>query len=91
MNRVSGGLPMAYEADDPAGVPAPGYRPVGADVPHTSDTTAFKVTGFEPNRWLLWHQPLSMWSWRLTPLPGGRTRLELEGFPYAERGYTVGS
>jgi hypothetical protein len=43
--------------------------------PTPSDTTAFKVAGFEPNRWLLWHQPLSTWSWRLTPLPGGRTRL----------------
>jgi len=26
--------------------------------PTPSDTTAFKVAGFEPNRWLLWHQPL---------------------------------
>lgn len=43
--------------------------------PTPSDTTAFRVTGFEPNRWLLWHQPLSTWSWRLTPLPGDRTRL----------------
>ena len=32
--------------------------------PAPSDTTAFKVAGFEPNRWLLWHQPLSTWSWR---------------------------
>jgi len=43
--------------------------------PTPSDTTAFKVAGFEPNRWLLWHQPLSTWSWRLTPLPDSRTRL----------------
>jgi hypothetical protein len=43
--------------------------------PKPSDTTAFKVAGFEPNRWLLWQQPLSTWSWRLTPLPKGRTRL----------------
>jgi hypothetical protein len=43
--------------------------------PTPSDTTAFKVVGFEPNRWLLWHQPLSTWSWTLTELPGGRTRL----------------
>jgi hypothetical protein len=43
--------------------------------PTPTDTTAFKVAGFEPDRWLLWHQPLSTWSWRLTGLPGGRTRL----------------
>jgi hypothetical protein len=43
--------------------------------PTPSDTTAFKVAGFEPGRWLLWHQPLSTWSWRLAPLPGGQTRL----------------
>jgi hypothetical protein len=43
--------------------------------PTPSDTTAFRVAGFEPNRWLLWHQPLSTWSWTLTELPGGRTRL----------------
>jgi hypothetical protein len=43
--------------------------------PTPSDTTAFRVAGFEPNRWLLWHQPLSTWSWSLTALPGGRTRL----------------
>ena len=42
--------------------------------PTPSDTTALKVAGFEPNRWLLWHQPLSTWSWRLTPLRDGRTR-----------------
>jgi hypothetical protein len=43
--------------------------------PTPSDTTAFKVAGFEENRWLLWQQPLSTWSWTLTELPGGRTRL----------------
>ncbi len=43
--------------------------------PTPSDTTAFKVAGFELNQWLLWQQPLSTWSWRLTPLPKGRTRL----------------
>jgi hypothetical protein len=43
--------------------------------PTPSDTTAFKVADFEENRWLLWHQPLSTWSWRLTRLPGDRTRL----------------
>jgi hypothetical protein len=43
--------------------------------PTPSDTTAFKVAGFEANRWLLWHQPLSTWSWTLTELPPGQTRL----------------
>lgn len=43
--------------------------------PTPTDTTAFKVAGFEPNRWLLWHQPLSTWSWTLGDAPGGRTRL----------------
>jgi hypothetical protein len=43
--------------------------------PTPSDTTAFKVAGFEPAQWLLWHQPLSTWSWTLTELPGTRTRL----------------
>jgi len=43
--------------------------------PTPSDTTAFKVAGFEAPRWLLWHQPLSTWSWALTELPDGRTRL----------------
>jgi hypothetical protein len=43
--------------------------------PTPSDTTAFKVAGFEVNRWLLWQQPLSTWSWTFSELPGGRTRL----------------
>jgi hypothetical protein len=43
--------------------------------PTPSDTTAFKVAGFEANRWLLWHQPLSTWSWTLTELPRDQTRL----------------
>jgi hypothetical protein len=43
--------------------------------PTPNDTTAFKVAGFEVNRWLLWQQPLSTWSWTLTELPGGKTRL----------------
>ena len=38
-------------------------------------STRARLAGFEPNRWLLWRQPLSTWCWRLTPLPGGRTRL----------------
>ncbi len=43
--------------------------------PTPTDTTAFKVAAFEVNRWLLWQQPLSTWSWTLTELPGSRTRL----------------
>jgi hypothetical protein len=43
---------------------------------------AYRVDSFEANRWMLWaHRPHedeaadSTWSWRLTELPGGRTRL----------------
>jgi hypothetical protein len=43
--------------------------------PTPTDVTAFKVAGFAPGEWLLWEQPTSTWSWRLTPLPGDRTRL----------------
>jgi hypothetical protein len=43
--------------------------------PTPSDTTAFKVAGFEENQCLLWQQPLSTWSCTLTNLPAGRTRL----------------
>jgi hypothetical protein len=43
--------------------------------PTPSDATAFKVAGFEPNTWLLWRQPLSTWSWTLTELRQGGTRL----------------
>lgn len=43
--------------------------------PTPNETTAFKVAGFEENRWLLWQQPLSTWAWTLTELPEGRTRL----------------
>jgi hypothetical protein len=43
--------------------------------PTPTDTTAFRVAGFEAPHWLLWQQPLSTWVWALTELPGGRTRL----------------
>ncbi len=43
--------------------------------PTPNNATAFKVAGFEENRWLLWQQPLSTWSWTLTELPHDRTRL----------------
>lgn len=40
-----------------------------------SDRTAFTVASFVENESLLWAKPDSTWSWRLTELPGGRTRL----------------
>jgi hypothetical protein len=43
--------------------------------PTPSEVTAFKVAGFGAREWLLWEQPTSTWSWRLTPLAGDRTRL----------------
>ncbi len=43
--------------------------------PTPSDTTAFRVAGFEENSWLLWQQPLSTWSWTLGALPRDMTRL----------------
>jgi hypothetical protein len=51
---------------------------VGDWVPMSSkvnETTAFKVTALEPNRWMLWAKPHSTWAWKLVPLAGGRTRL----------------
>ncbi len=43
---------------------------------------AYTVTAFETNEWMVWvHRPSateapdSTWTWRLTPLPGGGTRL----------------
>jgi hypothetical protein len=40
-----------------------------------TDVNAFRVAGYELNRWLLWTKPDSSWVWRLTPLPDGGTRL----------------
>ena len=48
------------------------WVPMAAKV---SETTAFRVKGFETGAWLLWEKPDSTWSWRLVPLEGGRTRL----------------
>jgi len=51
---------------------------VGDRVPMSgtvNETTAFKVNGFEPQRWLLWAKPDSTWAWQLTPVDGGQTRL----------------
>jgi hypothetical protein len=43
---------------------------------------AYTVTAFEKDEWLVWvhrptpaEEPDSTWTWRLSPLPGGRTRL----------------
>lgn len=35
--------------------------------PTPSEVTAFKVAGFEENRWLLWAKPDSTWVWVLQP------------------------
>ena len=43
--------------------------------PTPTEVTAFKVAGFEEHRWLLWRQPTSTWSWRLTTTAEGATRL----------------
>ena len=48
------------------------YAPMSGTV---SETTAFRVKALEANAWLLWDKPDSTWAWRLTPLPGGQTRL----------------
>ncbi|MEO5833483.1 MAG: hypothetical protein ABIR83_08930 [Nakamurella sp.] len=37
--------------------------------------TAFRVDGFEVDRWLLWAKPDGTWSWILTPNEDGSTRL----------------
>lgn len=42
---------------------------------NVSETTAFKVRGFETNEWLLWEKPDSTWAWKLVALPDGGTRL----------------
>jgi hypothetical protein len=43
---------------------------------------AYTVTAFETDKWMVWvhrpnpsEEPDSTWTWRLTPLPGGGTRL----------------
>ena len=40
-----------------------------------SETTAFRVTAFSTGEWLLWSKPYSTWSWPLSALPDGGTRL----------------
>jgi hypothetical protein len=51
---------------------------VGDWVPMASkvnETTAFKISAFESNHWMLWEKPDSTWAWKLVPLEGARTRL----------------
>jgi hypothetical protein len=43
--------------------------------PTPSDKTAFKVASFEPNRLLVWQQPVSTWVWTLEATGDGGTRL----------------
>ena len=40
-----------------------------------SETTAFRVKGFETNEWLVWEKPDSTWAWKLVALSDGGTRL----------------
>ena len=40
-----------------------------------NQTTAFKVTSFATNQWLLWEKPDSTWAWKLIPVDDGHTRL----------------
>jgi hypothetical protein len=44
-------------------------------VPKPTERTAFLVDSFDEASWLLWRTPNRSWSWRLTALPGGRTRV----------------
>ncbi len=75
----------SYDLFDNAGRPSaerilPEYQQpkIGDWIPMASkvnETTAFKITALEPNRWMLWEKPHSTWTWKLIPLEGGRTRL----------------
>lgn len=44
-------------------------------IPWPSERSAFVVDSFVTPEWLLWRSPNRSWTWRLVPLPGGRTRL----------------
>lgn len=43
--------------------------------PRPTEHTSFRVARVEPPHLLVWSKPGSVWTWRLTPLDGGRTRL----------------
>ncbi len=40
-----------------------------------TDETAFRVTAFEPNSWMLWEKAASTWAWKLVPVDDESTRL----------------
>ena len=40
-----------------------------------SEKTAFRVTAFEPNHWMLWKKAASTWAWKLIPIDEESTRL----------------
>ena len=46
----------------------------GIELP-INEFDAFKVKGFEANKWLLWAKPDSTWSWLLQPYAYDQTRL----------------
>ena len=51
---------------------------IGDWIPMSStitETTAFRVAAFEPQRWMLWSKPDSTWCWELRPIDEDRTRL----------------
>jgi hypothetical protein len=61
-------------------VPALQHLEVGQWVPmspwgNPTNATAFRVEGWEVNRWLLWRKPDSTWAWTLTEVGDSCTRL----------------
>jgi hypothetical protein len=69
------GRPSAREI-----LPALQHLEVGQWIPMSpsgepNPTTAFRVAGYEVDRWLLWTKPDSSWVWQLTPTTTGGTRL----------------
>jgi hypothetical protein len=59
-------------------VPELQHIEVGQWLPWTmrpSERLSFIVDSFAEPRWLLWRSRARSWSWRLTPLSGGQTRL----------------
>jgi hypothetical protein len=61
-------------------LPALQHLEVGQWIPMSpsgepNETTAFRVAGYEVDRWLLWTKPDSSWVWQLTPTTTGGTRL----------------
>ncbi len=51
---------------------------VGTWIPmsrNVTDETAFRMTAFEPDSWMLWNKAASTWAWKLVPIDNGSTRL----------------